>query len=399
MNGRRMAVLGGGPVGLHALARARAHGWDATLYERGRVGENVRGWGHVRMFSPRAMNAPPASGERPGREDQAGGLELGAEYVTACLEPLACSADLAGRVVTGTEVVAVARDRLRKGDEIASPARGRRPFRLLLRDRGGERVEAADVVLDATGTFATPNWFGPGGIPAVGERAAAETIDYRLPDVLGRQRAAFAGRHTLVVGAGHSAATAILWLGELADEASATRVTWVTRSVLPRLVPEVPGDPLPERARVSAGANDLASRGAPWLDRRAGSVVVGVRREACGLAVDVAETGAKRAIVADRLLALVGYRPELGLARELQVHTCWATEGTYPLAAALLAQTGEAAPDCLAGTGLGPTTLLHPETGFFTVGAKSYGRNPNFLIRTGFQQVEDVLGWLNGRAA
>ncbi len=393
-----MAILGGGPVGLAGLLKARAEGWDAHLYERGSLGENVRAWGHVRMFSPAGMNLlEPAlvARESDGDPDR---LLTGAEYVERHLEPLARRPELAGRVHTRSEVVGISRDRLRKGDEIASPGRARRPFRLLVRDEAGERAADADVVLDATGTFATPNWLGGGGIPAVGERALRDAIDYRLPDVAGRQRRLFAGRRTLVVGAGHSAATAIVWLAESAREQPATRVTWVTRSASARPVAEIAADPLAERARVAGAANDLA-QDAPWLTRVTDAALVEVRREDVGLAAAVAGPAGTSWIAADRLLALVGYRPDLQLARELQVQTCWATEGTYPLAAALLAQEPEAAADCLRAVGFGASTLVHPEPGFFTLGAKSYGRNSSFLIQTGVRQVQEVFELLGGRAA
>jgi hypothetical protein len=76
------------------------------------------------------------------------------------------------------------------------------------------------------------------------------------------------------------------------------------------------------------------------------------------------------------------------------VQTCWATEGTYKLAAALL---GESAGDCLAISGFGAETLVHPEPGYFALGMKSYGRTPDFLIRTGHEQIASVLQWLRER--
>jgi hypothetical protein len=392
---RRLAIIGGGPVGLGALARARRDGWNARLYERGRIGESVRAWGHVRMFSPASLNEIAVT-ERRGR----GGGELltGAEYVGRTLEPLAGRGDLAPRLVTRTAVVAVSRDGLLKGDAIGAPERADRPFRLLLDGPDGERVEEADVVLDASGTFTTPNWLGRGGAPAIGERGAGDAVTRRLPDVCGRDRARFAGRTTVVVGAGHSAATALGWLERLAVEAPDTAVTWLTRSAAPRPVAEVPDDPLPERARVAARANRLAERGAPWLERLAGAAVLRVERDAGGVRLVVAAGRAMHEIRAAHLLALVGYRPDLEMTRELHVQTCWGTEGTYPLAAALLAREGPAAVDCLAAPAGGAETLRHPEIGFYVVGAKSYGRNPNFLIRTGLQQVEDVLRALRARS-
>jgi hypothetical protein len=59
------------------------------------------------------------------------------------------------------------------------------------------------------------------------------------------------------------------------------------------------------------------------------------------------------------------------------------------LAAALLGASGG---DCLAMPATGPETLTNPEPGFFLLGAKSYGRNSQFVLRTGWAQVDDVMG-------
>src|SRR6266542_1398453 len=52
----RVAVLGAGPIGLEAALYARRLDWPVTLFERGRVGENLQRWGHIRLFSPFGMN-------------------------------------------------------------------------------------------------------------------------------------------------------------------------------------------------------------------------------------------------------------------------------------------------------------------------------------------------------
>ena len=96
----------------------------------------------------------------------------------------------------------------------------------------------------------------------------------------------------------------------------------------------------------------------------------------------------------DEIVAHVGFRPDLSLYRELLIHQCYASEGPMQLAASLLASAGANA-DCLAQTSAGPETLLSPEPNFFILGAKSYGRGSNFLIKVGLEQIQDVLTLLN----
>ncbi|WP_395400833.1 hypothetical protein ACHMW6_24915 [Pseudoduganella sp. UC29_106] len=47
----------------------------------------------------------------------------------------------------------------------------------------------------------------------------------------------------------------------------------------------------------------------------------------------------------------------------------------------------------------GHRELAHPEAGYYAVGAKSYGRAPNFLMATGYEQVRSVVAALAGDLA
>src|SRR5436305_7687121 len=91
----RIAVLGAGPIGLEAALYARQLQLPVTVYERGRVGEHLLRWGHVKLFSPFGMNATPL-GKAAIRADASRhefpadeALLTGREHVAAYLEPLA----------------------------------------------------------------------------------------------------------------------------------------------------------------------------------------------------------------------------------------------------------------------------------------------------------------------
>ena len=104
--------------------------------------------------------------------------------------------------------------------------------------------------------------------------------------------------------------------------------------------------------------------------------------------------GKERRFEVDRVLALVGYRPDLSLFRELQIHLCYASEGPMALAAAILGAQGSdpaSGKGCLDQVAHGPESLKNPEPDFYVLGAKSYGRNPNFLLSLGHRQIEDVM--------
>jgi thioredoxin reductase len=387
-----IAILGAGPIGLEAALAAAARGHQPVVYEaHERVGGNVRRWGHVRMFTPWSWNVSPrARAAVPGLP---GGdaLPTGDELAGQVLERLAQAPALAGRLRLGVRVVGVAREGLLKHEHIGGPERSGRPFRLLLRDRHGtETIERADAVIDATGTYGNPNRLGDGGIDAVNERAFEERIERWLPDVE-RRAAEWAGRTILLTGAGHSAQSAARALARFAAAAPGTRVVWAVRSPAPDWG-AVPGDPLPERAALARDAAALAAGASADVEVRPGRVTEALH-ERGGRMVVTLGNGAGEEVEVDRVLALNGAVGDPALYRQLQVHECYATAGPMKLAAALLAEGGGGG-DCLSIGQLGPDSLLTPEPGFFILGAKSYGRNSQFLLRTGWRQVDDLFGSL-----
>ena len=396
----RIAVLGAGPVGLEAALYARALGLPVTVYERGRVAEHVLRWGHVRLFSPFGMNCTPLGRAALKTENPKHDLPADADCLTgrdhaaAYLEPLALSAPLVECLRLEMQVVAVGRSGLLKGD---SGQRAERPFRLLLRDaKGAERAEEADVVLDCTGTYGQPRWLGDGGIPAAGETAARPQIAYGLEDVLGADRAKYAGKTVLVVGAGYSAATHVCRLAELAEKHAEMWIVWLARGPRSQPMARHPNDPLRERDRLAAKANMLATRGEGHVEFHAHTAVESVVSHGPdkGFTVTARAAGGPQTWDVERIIASVGYEPDNRLYRELQVHECYASLGPMALAAALLKQAGG---DCLTVGAQGPAALKSPEPNFYVLGAKSYGRNSHFLLRTGFEQVREAFTLITGK--
>lgn len=393
-----VAIVGGGPVGLAAALEAADRRWPFRLYEAGEApAAAVRDWAHVRLFSPWSMNASARMRERLSRAGSAPpdgeGRPTGAELVEELLAPVAALPDVAAGLRTATRVAAVGRAGLLKHEAIGSGREGR-PFRLLVEDAGGERVEEADVVLDCTGTWGHPNWTGAGGIPAPGERAAAARIVRRIPD-FDREAGAWRGRRVLLVGAGHSAQTAADALARLAEDAGGPRVLWTVRAADPGWG-AVEDDPLPGRAALVERARALAAGNAPGVEVRTGRSVRAMRADGEGVEVTLAGPhGDEERERVDRVVSLTGSVGDHDLYRQLQVHLCYATEGPMKLAAALL---GDASGDCLRQPDHGVDALVSPEPDFFVLGSKSYGRNATFLLRAGYRQVEDVFAHLDRRA-
>ncbi len=396
MSEPRLAILGAGPVGLDAALAARASGMAFTVYEASSsVAANVRAWGHVKLFTPWSMNVSPRArvaladvGAPPAGDD----CPTGAELVEKVLEPISALPDVAANLVLGTEVLEIGRDGLLKSDEVGTGARKGRRFRLLLRDSSGtESVDTTDIVLDCTGTYHNPNALGAGGICAPGERSLGEYITRRIPDFEAPQftgdAQGWSGQRILLVGAGHSAQTVARALAGLVERVPGTNVVWVIRSSAPTFG-AVENDALPDRFALSVRAHRLAGEPSPF-DVRLGRSVGALQASPGGVIVTLVGGGVEEEmVVVDRIISLTGSVGEAGLYRQLQVHECWATSGPMKLAAALMSSSSA---DCLDQESHGAEALMNPEPDFFILGSKSYGRNTTFLLRTGWEQVDDVF--------
>ena len=366
----RIAVLGAGPIGLEAAAHAAHLGHSVTVYDRGDVAEAVGQWGHVRLFTPFGMNATQLGLDLirkehpqhalPGPND----LLTGHEYRDAYLVPLTLTSKLCDAVKTRTFVVTVGRAGMLKTDPVEDPKRATAPFRLLLRDdKGAERFEEADIVLDCTGTYGRHAWLGDGGIPAAGEIAAEKQVSYGVDDVLGRRKAQYAGKSVIVVGGGFSAATTVCALAQLAEENAATWVIWLTRGPRSTPLPRNPNDPLRERDRLAAKANNLATRGNGNVEYHAQVLLDEVTCHGPDKGFRVAGRSNGKPVVweVDRVIGNVGYLADANLTRELHI------------------------------TEFANGTVRQPEPGYFVLGMKSFGRDSNFLLKRGHEQVKEVM--------
>lgn len=306
----RIAILGGGPVGLEAAVYAAQLKLPFRLYERGKVGENLRAWGHVKLFTPFGLNSTSLGRatlrrevpqiQLPAEDD----LLTGREHVAAYLEPLAQCGLLAGHLETETEVLYIGQNLPGKEEKRAA-----QHFHLLMQtDQGKEKVEEADWVLDCTGTYGNGRWLGGGGIPALGERSARAHISYGLEDILGVQSSRFADKTTLVIGAGHSAATTVLALAELARRHPSGWVIWLARGSGSQPIRRVLNDPFRERDLLASRANMLATRGEGHVEFHSNAVIEAVEyRDKEGFRVSARVGGTVRSWEADRVIANVGY--------------------------------------------------------------------------------------------
>jgi thioredoxin reductase len=392
-----VAVIGGGPVGLAAAAHLIARGLPVKLYEAGpTVGASLRDWGHVRVFTPWRYcldTAASALLERHGwRSPPADAFPTGSEILAEYLEPLAAMPELSAVIETGARVTAISRNGV---DKVVSRGREARPFVLVVESREGVRRDLARAVIDASGTWSTPNPLGASGLPADGEAEFRDRIAYGIPDILGRDRNIYAGVTTLVIGSGHSAGNALLDLVKLGETEPRTSIVWATRGAnLARIFSGGDSDQLPARGELGANVKELVEGGRVTL--RTGFAVLALNAENNRIAVNGETIGGPARIgPVDRIIAATGQRPDLTLTRELRLDLDpWleSAKALGPLIDPNLHSCGSVPPH-------GHRELLHPEPGFYTVGIKSYGRAPTFLLLAGYEQVRSVVAAMAGDMA
>jgi len=388
-----VAIIGAGPVGLATAANFVERGIDFVIYEAGdEIASSIRQWGHTRLFSPWKHVVDPASRrllEPTGWQlPAADSLPTGTELVERYLEPLAALDVLAPRIRTGVRIEAVTRHGM---DRTRTANRASTPFLLRARTRDGVEDVTARAVIDTSGTYAHPNSLASSGLEPLGLADVADRVSHALPDVLGRERSRFAGRHTTVVGAGHSAANTLLALAELAEQEPGTRITWLIRNATAVRVTTSDDDGLAARASIGRRVDALVAAGRIAVVDRFEIVSLG-RADDGGVRLYGARGGEVVEHDTDLVVSATGFRPDLGMLREIRLELDDIVEAPKRLAPLIdpnVHTCGTVEPH-------GFAELTHPEPGFFLAGMKSYGRAPTFLLATGYEQVRSIAAWLAG---
>jgi len=390
-----VVIIGAGPIGLAAAAHLAERELPFLVLETGSTAAAaIADWGHTRLFSPWQYNVDAAAQRlleadgwtAPDSEALPTGQELREQY----LEPLSQLPGLAESVRYGARVTAISRLGL---DKTRTASRDEAPFLIRIQATPDFSEDIiASAVIDASGTWSTPNPLGQAGLFAPGELSAREAgrITRALPDVLGRDRTSFAGKRVMVVGAGHSAANTLLDLADLAEQEPSTTVTWAVRTA--------------DVSRVYGGGeqDELAARGA--LGTRLRRLVETGRIEVLtsftitkftqdnALTVHALTPLGEHTVDVDVLVPAAGFRPNLEMVSELRLSLDPAVEAPAqlgPLIDPEFHSCGSVEPH-------GERVLAHPEKNFYIVGMKSYGRAPTFLMATGYEQVRSIAAALAG---
>ncbi|CAM3102726.1 NAD(P)-binding domain-containing protein [Stackebrandtia soli] len=389
-----VVVIGAGPTGLAAAAHLVERGITPVVMESGdEAGAAIRQWGHVRLFSPWQFNIDTASRRilvsHGWQEPDPAHLPTGTELVDQYLAPLAATPELAPHIQYRTHVVAVSRQGV---DLTRTIGREHRPYLVRSRSADGSYTDTiADAVIDASGTWGHSNPLGAHGLAAPGENASDSFLTGPLPDVLGKDRARFAGKRTLVVGMGHSAANTLLALADLAEEEDSTSIVWAIRGgSAARLYGGGDADALPARGKLGTRLKKLVADGKLTLVNK--FTIDRFTPAESAITVHGRSADQPMELEVDHIVAATGFRPNLEMLRETRLDIDPGVEAPSKLAPLIdpnFHSCGTVPPH-------GEKDLAHPDEGIYLVGMKSYGRAPTFLMATGYEQVRSVAAALAG---
>ena len=390
---KTVAIIGAGPVGLAAAAHVLERGLTPIVLEAGsHVGHSVRQWGHVQMFSPWEYNIDRAAARllastgwnSPEPEHYPTGAELAERY----LQPLAAKIGLASHVHTSSRVTDISRVGF---DKLKTTGREAAPFEIRYQNGRGPTSVRADAVIDASGTWHSPNPAGANGLRAIGEAQSADRIAYGMPDVLGKDRARYAGKTVAVLGTGHSAVGTLTDLARLATQSPETKPVWLLRGNDPaKAFGGGANDKLTARGELGAAFAALVAAGRIQVESE--FRVSHLAADGPRLTVNAGSACCGRQVVVDQLIVATGFRPELDFLRELRIQLDPAIE--CPVALASLIDPNEHS--CGTVRPHGARELAQAEPGFYFAGMKSYGRAPTFLMLTGYEQVRSIAANIAG---
>ncbi len=387
-----VAIIGAGPVGLAAAAHLVAGGDTPVIFEAGdRIASAMHAWSHIQVFSPWKYNIDPVAqallsehGDWVAPDGEA--YPTGGEIIAQYLTPLASLPAIAPHIHLNTRVLSVTRQ---GHDKMKTAGRDEMPFALQVEHAdGSEEVILARAVIDASGTWSSPNPLGTNGVPAPGERRLQDRISYGMPDVRATARARFANKRILVVGSGHSAFNALNDLVALKQEEPQTEIFWAIRRAAPgQMFGGGENDQLEARGELGRSVEQLVANDTIHT-------VMGFRTSRLGFSDDgvIVSSDEQSLPPVDEIIATTGFRPNLEMLRELRLDIDPVVESPTTLAPMIdpnIHSCGTVRPH-------GAVELQHPERDFYIAGMKSYGRAPTFLMLTGYEQVRSIVAALRG---
>ena len=265
-------------------------------------------------------------------------------------------------------------------------------FSIKVIENGEFNIYQAKSVIDASGTWNSPNPVGSGGVFAIGEIENRAKIYYGIPDINETDMDKYANKTTLVVGAGHSAIGSILALNNLKEKFPNTKIHWILRK---KQVSDVYGgqeaDKFKARGTLGIQIEKLVNSGA--IEIHTPVYIHEIKKNNSELVIKGLQHKDSFILEGiDKIISNTGSRPDFNFLREIRFDSDAALE-SVPMLANLIDPNIHS---CGTVRPHGEAELRQKEKDFYIVGMKSYGRAPTFLMTTGYEQVRSIVAFMNG---
>jgi thioredoxin reductase len=389
-----VAIIGAGPVGLAACAHLMLRDQPFILFEKGTsIASNIHSWKHVRVFSPWQYNIDKASKailkQSNWTEPAEDSLPTGQELIDQYLKPFSEIPFIRDRIHLNSRVISIGR---KNSDKMKTSGRQGLPFVIDVVTDGQLRRFEAKAVIDASGTWNTPNPVSAGGVYAAGEIQNSNRIFYGIPDILDEHEHRYKNKKVLVAGSGHSSINALLALAELKEKHPSTEIHWVLRK---KNLRDVYGgqesDALEARGALGIKIEKLVNE--DRISVYTPFYIESVVNIDDHLAVIGYQDGEQKALpYIDEIISNTGSRPDFSFLREVRLSIDHSLESVGAIADLIdpnIHSCGTVRPH-------GEKELRQPEKDFYIVGSKSYGRAPTFLMATGYEQVRSIAAAISG---
>jgi thioredoxin reductase len=389
-----VAIIGAGPVGLAAAAHLELRRIPFILFEAGStVASNILSWKHIRVFSPWKYNIDKAARQLLKKtawqspDDE--GLPTGGELFAQYFKPFYELPFIRSNTYLNSKVLSIGRKNV---DKMKTSGRENLPFVLQVLQHGEVKQYEARAIIDATGTWNSPNPIGSGGVYAIGEMENRDKIFYGIPDILDQHADRYKNKSVLVVGSGHSSINAILELDKLKNIYPDTEINWVLRK---KNIRDVYGgqenDALEARGALGIKIEELVNN--DRLNVYTPFQIQQIINKEGRLSIVGSQLDKKYVLPPfDDIISNTGSRPDFSFIREIRLSIDPALESVSELAELIdpnIHSCGTVRPH-------GEKELRHPEKDFYIAGSKSYGRAPTFLMATGYEQVRSIVAALHG---
>lgn len=393
-NSLPVAIIGAGPVGLAAAAHLKVRNQPFILFEAGSsVASNILSWKHISVFSPWRYNIDKAArqllSETYWQAPDDEGLPSGAELYHHYFKPLADLPEIKTHIHLESKVLSVGRKNM---DKMKTWGREELPY--VIQVLHGNKIEQyeAKAIIDASGTWSSPNPIGSGGSYAVGEIENSKQIFYGIPDILHQHTKRYKNKSVVVVGSGHSSINAVLELARLKEKYPSTEIHWILRK---KKVSDVYGgqedDALEARGALGIKIEKLISE--DRVNVYTPFQIQQIINKDDKLTIVGFQDGNKLALpMIDEIISNTGSRPDFSFLREVRLSIDPSLESVAEIAELIdpnIHSCGTVRPH-------GEKELRHPDKDFYIVGSKSYGRAPTFLMATGYEQVRSIVAAIDG---